>query len=83
MLEVFPSPPPLLPPAPPSVVISPAANFDINQTIFQTIEGTLPRAVMAGKIGVDLFWCDHVRQLRHYFGAIEHIFLSGMRLHAV
>jgi hypothetical protein len=43
-----------------SVVIAPAPEFEINDTIFQTLEGRLPRAVISDKIGVDLFWCDQV-----------------------
>eukprot|EP00040_Diaphanoeca_grandis_P039594 m.259532 g.259532 ORF g.259532 m.259532 type:complete len:348 (+) comp38230_c0_seq1:134-1177(+) len=41
-----------------SVVIKKQATFDINETIFKTLEGTMQRAVIASKLAIDLYWDD-------------------------
>lgn len=33
-------------------------NFDINATIFSSLEGFAPRAVVSARVGVNLFWTD-------------------------
>ncbi len=38
------------------VTVRPLPDFDLNRTIFQTLEGAIPRAVMAARIGKDIQW---------------------------
>jgi len=40
------------------VRIEPIKNFDMNRTIFQTLEGALPRFIMKRRIAKDVFWSD-------------------------
>lgn len=40
------------------VRIRPIENFDLNRTIFQTLEGALPRFIMKRRIAKDVFWAD-------------------------
>jgi hypothetical protein len=40
------------------VRIEPIENFDLNRTIFQTLEGALPRFIMKRRIAKDVFWGD-------------------------
>ena len=40
------------------VRIEPIENFDLNRTIFQTLEGALPRFIMKRRIAKDVFWTD-------------------------
>ena len=40
------------------VTISPISNFDLDKTIFTTLEGTLPRMVIEAKIAKDVSWND-------------------------
>lgn len=40
------------------VHIKPIENFDLNRTIFQTLEGALPRFIMKRRIARDVFWVD-------------------------
>jgi len=40
------------------VVVVSARNFDLNRTIFQSLEGFLPRAVIRSQVAVELFWSD-------------------------
>ena len=44
------------------VIVVPASNFDLNSTIFGSLEGALPRTVVKSKIGVELFWSDKAIQ---------------------
>lgn len=39
-----------------SVQVAPLADFDLNRTIFQTLEGGLPRAVMSAQVGKEVVW---------------------------
>jgi len=39
-----------------SVQVEPIENFDLNQTIFQTLEGTAARYVMKTRVGKDVHW---------------------------
>jgi len=38
------------------VIVVAARNFDMQRTIFQSLEGFLPRTVMKAQLGVELFW---------------------------
>ena len=40
------------------VIVVALPGFDINKTIFGTVEGFIPRTVIKSKIGVELFWSD-------------------------
>lgn len=40
------------------VVVVALPGFDLNRTIFGSVEGALPRTVIKSKIGVELFWSD-------------------------
>lgn len=40
------------------VEIKPTDGFDLNRTIFTTLEGKLPRAVIGAKISKSVFWSD-------------------------
>lgn len=40
------------------VVILPNCNFDIDKTIFHSLDGFLEKAVMSSRVGVNLFWLD-------------------------
>jgi hypothetical protein len=39
-----------------SVDVRPIPNFDLNRTIFQTLEGPLPRLVMTARVGKEVEW---------------------------
>jgi hypothetical protein len=43
-----------------SVRIEPMVEFDLNRTIFQTLQGKLPRFVMKARIAKDFYWNDHI-----------------------
>lgn len=43
-----------------SVFIEPIPDFDLNRTIFQTLEGSFPRFVQKSRIAKEVFWKDHV-----------------------
>ncbi|MEC7986343.1 MAG: hypothetical protein VX278_14350 [Myxococcota bacterium] len=43
------------------VYIVPISNFDLNKTIFSTVEGALPRMVMEAKIAKEVRWNDDVQ----------------------
>ncbi|MEN0065915.1 MAG: hypothetical protein AAGA48_27490 [Myxococcota bacterium] len=38
------------------VEVRPIANFDLNRTIFQTLEGGLTRSIMAARVGKEVVW---------------------------
>ena len=40
------------------VEVKPTEGFDLNRTIFTTLEGKLPRAVIGAKISKSVFWSD-------------------------
>ena len=40
------------------VEVKPTQDFDLNRTIFTTLEGKLPRAVIGAKISKSVFWSD-------------------------
>ncbi len=40
------------------VQVTPTEDFDLNRTIFTTLEGKLPRAVIGAKISKSIFWSD-------------------------
>ena len=40
------------------VEVKPTQDFDLNRTIFTTLEGKLPRAVIGAKISKSIFWSD-------------------------
>ena len=40
------------------VVIKPMPGFDLDKTIFGSLQGFLPRTVQKSKIGLDLYWSD-------------------------
>ena len=40
------------------VVIKPMPSFDLNKTIFGSMEGILPRLVQHSKLAIDLYWSD-------------------------
>lgn len=42
------------------VILRRLPNFDLNTTIFRTVEGVVPRLVIGSKIGVQAFWSDAV-----------------------
>jgi hypothetical protein len=44
------------------VIVVPSSTFDLNSTIFGSLEGALPRTVVKSKIGVELFWKDKAIQ---------------------
>lgn len=43
-----------------AVRIEPMVDFDLNQTIFQTLQGKIPRFVMKARIAKDFYWNDHI-----------------------
>ena len=40
------------------VIVVALPGFDIDKTIFGSVEGALPRTVIKSKIGIELFWSD-------------------------
>lgn len=53
------------------VVIVPQKNFDLDKTIFASIESGLRRRVVAGKVGITLFWNDAAtHRIRNAFAKI-------------
>lgn len=42
----------------PEVVVAALPDFDLDKTIFTTVEGAVPRMVMRDKLAVQLFWSD-------------------------
>jgi hypothetical protein len=41
-----------------SVRVAPIPDFDLNRTIFQTLEGRIPRAIMKRRVGKEVRWHD-------------------------
>jgi len=41
-----------------SVTIAPIPDFDLDRTIFKTLQGRLPRAIMRRRIGKEVHWSD-------------------------
>lgn len=41
-----------------SVTVAPIPDFDLNRTIFQTLEGRVPRAIMKRRVGKEVRWHD-------------------------
>lgn len=46
----------------PEVVVAALPGFDLDDTIFTTVEGSVPRMVMKDKLAVQLFWSDSAVQ---------------------
>ena len=40
------------------VILQRIPDFDLNRTIFRTVEGFVPRLVIGSKIGVQAYWSD-------------------------
>jgi hypothetical protein len=40
------------------VVLLPNSNFDIDRTIFGSLDGRLPRAVVSSRVGITPFWSE-------------------------
>jgi hypothetical protein len=40
------------------VIVKPLSDFDLNRTIFGSMEGALPRIVQHSKLAVELYWTD-------------------------
>lgn len=48
-----------------SVVVKADPDFDLDLTIFGTVDGVVPRMVVKSKLAVQLFWrCEKVRRRR-------------------
>ena len=45
-----------------NVSITPIKDFDLNNTIFSTLEGTLPRLFMKAKIAKDVHWDEGISE---------------------
>ena len=41
------------------VMIAPMIGFDLNKTIFGSVEGKLERTILHDRLAVEFYWCDH------------------------
>eukprot|EP00620_Florenciella_sp_RCC1587_P015486 CAMPEP_0182570458 /NCGR_PEP_ID=MMETSP1324-20130603/10766_1 /TAXON_ID=236786 /ORGANISM="Florenciella sp., Strain RCC1587" /LENGTH=365 /DNA_ID=CAMNT_0024784857 /DNA_START=53 /DNA_END=1150 /DNA_ORIENTATION=- len=55
-----------------SVVVKADPDFDLNLTIFGTVDGLLPRMVVKSKLAVQLFWrCEKVQQVQALYSTLS------------